>query len=406
MSGFLKDINIIEMGTYVVVPKACRMMADWGASVTKVELPGGEVWRYYGRALSLPSDPLNNIHFQTENANKRCICLDLKTPEGMEALMRMLETADVFLTNTRTKSLVKMGLDYETLKEKFPRLIYANFTGMGEEGAEKDAPGYDVSAFWARSGILYEWALKENIPFKPKPGFGDSTTAPALVAAVMAALYNRTKTGKGEKIKMSLLASGLFYNSVSMLAAQFQERDSYPESHYHLKNPSYAVYKTLDNDWILFSITNWDVNSRFLLEALELKEHLGDPKLCTLNGVKEHITEAIKLFEQAIKKMHTDEVLNALRAKDIVCEKLMHPCDVAHDKQAWANGYLREVTLPGGVSAILPNNPIKFENISEVPFTIAPLLGEHSERILKELGYSEEEISLFLEKKIAYQAQL
>lgn len=403
MEKFLSDIKVVEMGTYVVVPKAARMLADWGADVIKVELPGGETWRHYGRVLSLPADDGNNVLFQTENVNKRCIALNLKTPEGIEVLMKLLETADVFLTNTRTKSLEKMGLDYESLKERFPRLIYANFTGMGEEGPDKDKPGYDVSAFWSRSSILYEWCLKENTPFKPKPGFGDSTTAPALAAGVLAALYNRTKTGRGEKVKLSLMATGMFYNSVGMLIGQYLPREKYPESRYGLQNPSYAVYKTRDDDWVIFSITDWDNRYPPLLEALGLSEYIGHPLFSTLASVKANIQETTHIFEDAILRMGTDEILEALSSRDIVCEKLAQPWEVARDQQAWANGYLSEVTMRDGSKVVLPNNPVQFESMPQEPMAPAPLLGEHSVSVLRDLGYSDSQIEDYIEKKVIRQ---
>ena len=182
MNSPLEVLKVIELSTHVAVPKAARIMADWGADVIKVEPPRGEGWRVMGTAYALPCKDDNNPLFQSENANKKSIALNLKSEEGLGVLLKLLGNADVFMTNTRSRSLKKLGLDYETISSKFPKLIYAHFSGFGDDGPEKDRPGFDVGAFWARGGALVEWVLEGNTPSKPVPGFGDGASGSALLA--------------------------------------------------------------------------------------------------------------------------------------------------------------------------------------------------------------------------------
>lgn len=399
MNGLLNGIRVVEMGTYIVVPKAARMLADWGADVIKVDLPNGEYWRHYAGDIGLPGGDDNNVIFQTENVNKRCISMDLKQKESVEALLKLLEKADVFMCNLRNKSLKKLSLDYESLKEKFPRLIFANFTGYGEEGEESNKPGYDTTAYWSRNGSLYGWTLKGNYPFKPWPGFGDSTTAPMLASGILAALYQREKTGKGDQVIGSLLGSGMFYNSTDIVCAQFMPRDMYPMSRGTMPGPTFSVYRTADDNWVHFSLADWEVRSPLLLKALGMEEFIDDERFATFFTTVKYCNELVPLFEEAIVKMTAEEFINALEALDIICAKLEHPADVSKDKQAWANGLLREVQLGQDTKVIIPNTPIQFGSKPEVPFRVAPMLGEHSVEILLELGYTNEDIQEMLDNK-------
>ena len=152
----LEGVKVIDLTYFVAGPGAARILADWGADVIKVEGLKGEEWRILGKNYGIPYTAEENALFTAQNANKKFIALDLKKEDGKEALLKLLENADVFISNVRLKSLVKMGLDYDSLKERFPRLIYCHFTGFGYEGPDAARPGFDMAAFWARSGAIVD----------------------------------------------------------------------------------------------------------------------------------------------------------------------------------------------------------------------------------------------------------
>ena len=156
MESILEGVKVVELATYAAAPGTARMLADWGATVIKVESPGGDAMRAFSKNMGMPDTDQESPIFQLENANKTGICIDLKKPGGLEVLHKLLEDADVFVTNTRLKSLTKLGLDYESLAPKYPKLIWAHTSGLGTDGPEAYKPGFDITAYWARSGGLMD----------------------------------------------------------------------------------------------------------------------------------------------------------------------------------------------------------------------------------------------------------
>lgn len=400
----LEGIRVIELGTYVAVPTAARMMADWGADVIKVEAPNGDYYRTHaGRFFRLPNDEDYNVIFQHMNANKRDICLNLKTPEGKDALMTLLETADIFITNTRPKPLEKLGFGYDILKERFPRLICGYFSGFGEKGPDKDRAGFDTAAFWARGGALVDWAVAESTPSKPFPGFADGAVGAAFLAGILAALYGREHTGKGDAINISLFGTSLWYNNASLITGQPQFGNTFPKSRYAQSDPMAPLYKTKDGDWLLITETNWDTKYHKILTLIGKEKYIDDPRFKTLEATRQNMAEVVKVIEEGFANTTTKIALAGLVEMDTVHEKLASPADLYKDEQALANDYLCEVTFPAGQKVVYPNNPVQFDSLPTAPYNLAPKLGEHSAEILKELGYSHEKISSMEETKAIIQ---
>ena len=177
-SGF----NHVSGGSYTV-----RVLGEWGADCIKIESHKGDPARTQGAVFNMPFTDDENLAFDVANLNKKFITLNLKTEKGLEICYKLLEEADVFVTNTRTKSLVKLGLDYDTLKEKFPKLIFAQVLGYGEKGPEKDTAGFDVTCYMARGGVFGTTVNRGDAPMIPTNGFGDFQVAMSLASGICAA---------------------------------------------------------------------------------------------------------------------------------------------------------------------------------------------------------------------------
>jgi cinnamoyl-CoA:phenyllactate CoA-transferase len=219
----LEGIKVIDMSTFIGAPACARFFAEFGADVIKIEPKGGDVVRFNGVSEGRLGTPYENTTWDLENAHKRGLVIDLKSPEGIEILLKLLENTDIFITNWRPQAIAKLGLDYDSLKDKYPKLVYASFTGYGEEGPDCNLPGYDFTAFWARSGLLGTLYQKGTEPINLIPGVGDHTTGMFLAAGIMVALYNAQKTGKGDKVEINLLHSAIWTQAITIQADQYTE---------------------------------------------------------------------------------------------------------------------------------------------------------------------------------------
>ena len=220
----LEGVKVVEMSTVVAGPTTARMLCAYGAEVIKVEGLDGDVMRVGGVHEYTPyADDLNPL-FTIHNSNKKFISLNYKTEEGKKILLDLINDADVFITNVREKSLVRNGLDYESIKETNPSLIYAHFKGYGDKGPSANDPGFDISAFWLRAGALGDWQTKGSFPFLPTYAFGDMATSSAFLSGILMALYGREKTGKGTKVDISLFANGIWCNAIGVVQTQFEHR--------------------------------------------------------------------------------------------------------------------------------------------------------------------------------------
>ncbi|WP_313343054.1 CaiB/BaiF CoA-transferase family protein [Sedimentibacter sp.] len=393
----LTGVKVVDLTYFIAGPGTARILADWGADVIKVEPFWGDPGRTTGAGMGAPTTFGVNPLYSCYNSEKRGISVDLKSEKGMEILHKILATADVFVTSYRTKALQKLGLDYESVHEKYPRIVWAQINGFGDYGPAKDNPGFDTVAFWARSGAMLDSAEK-GTTVNPPIGFGDATTSCSLSGGIAAALYQQQKTGIGAKVMVSLFAQAIW--NLSSLVASTQYGDIYPKTRTEANSPVINSYKCKDGGWIFLSILEHERYYDSLCKVIEREDLIGNEKYSTTLAAKVNSSEFIEIISKQFEKWTQDEMDKKLIAADIAHEKIQGVNDVIKDPQAIANNYLYEVENRDGSKCFMAMPPIKFNTIDVHVKNDAPLIGENNEEILKEIGYSEEEIKQFTEEKI------
>ena len=305
MSKPLEGYTVVEMSTFVAGPVTARLLADLGATVIKVERPEGDAWRETGISyLPLRFSHEENPVFDIYNAGKQHIALNAKNPQGMEVLLKLLEKADVFVTNTRPGALKRLGLDYETLKTRFPRLVYAILLGYGEKGSDAEMPAFDTSAFWARSGFLRDLALRREdyAPVQPPYSMGDTVSGYLLVAEVCAALLRRERTGQGDLVKSSLLHNSIFTMGTMAITSQPPFGRVYPEDRPGWSAPC-GDYQCADGEWVFLS--GYTAAMYPVLYKLIGREDLEtDPRFNTAMGRWDNRHEYYAIVKEADRRMY------------------------------------------------------------------------------------------------------
>jgi crotonobetainyl-CoA:carnitine CoA-transferase CaiB-like acyl-CoA transferase len=388
----LEGLRVVEMATYIAAPSAGCMLADWGAEVIKIEPPGGDPIRNILKAMS-GADVDENPVFDLDNRGKRSLCIDVKTPEGAEAIRRLIAKADVFITNVRPGALGRIGLDWASISEAHPRLIYGSVTGYGLEGEERDRPGFDLAAFWARSGLARLTVPKDMDPIPMRTAVGDHTTGIALAGGIVAALYEREKSGKGRLVETSLLRTGIYCLGSDMAVQLRFGRIASTRPRTQAINPINSFFKAGDGTWICVLTRHAEGDWRRLAKALGQPGLADDPRFANTKARKENATELTGILDGIFASAPLEHWAEKLDAEDLVWAPVQTPAQVAADPQAEAAGAFVETELAGGGTFRSVATPVRFHGDERHRFPPAPTPGEHNTQILSEIGYSPAEIA-------------
>ena len=398
----LEGLKVIEMATYVAAPAAGAMLRDWGADVTKIEpLSGCPMRRFFeGMKSNVPIE--GNPIFTLDNRGKKGITINTSDQKGADIVRKMINDADVFLTNVRPQSLESAKLDHKTLMKINPRLIYCSLTGYGLEGEEKNKPGFDIAAYWSRSGMAHLTQRKGEEPLPIRTASGDHITAISTVSGILAALYERGNTGVGKLVETSLVRTGI-YSIGSDMALQLKfGRVPSTKNRDQQINPLFNFFKTKDDRWICLSPrAGGDYDMPKVVRAIGKEEWLNNDKFNSNQARRENASEFIKEMDKAFSNHTLSEWGNKLDAEDLVWSPVQNLKEVSMDSQAIASGAFSEVEDQDcSESYKTVSSPVRFHNSDDGPKGPAPKLGQDNFKVLNELGIGNNEINSLIDEGV------
>ncbi len=380
----LKGLRVVEMSTWIAAPGCAMIMAEWGADVVKVESPDGgdAIRRFYPDTPESPGNPI----FSMENRGKRGAALDIYQPEGRAALLALLKRADVFITNLRPRALERTQLDYASLKDELPRLIYAVVTGFGLVGDDADRPAFDLTGFWTRSGIAASTIPPDQEPFTCRPGFGDHVTALATLSGVLAALHERQTTGRGRMVEASLLRTGVY--ALGWDASIHLRYGEATTAQPRADRPSAisGYFRTADDRYVCVAPRGPGCFPA-VMRGLGLAHILDDPEYGPPPwGDLEKTRRVRAMVDVAFARLTLDEAGAMLTAGDLIWAPMATLEEVAIDPQARAAGCFVVTPDHYGGAFEAPATPIRFPALDIEPRAPAPKLGQHTREVLAEAG--------------------
>jgi crotonobetainyl-CoA:carnitine CoA-transferase CaiB-like acyl-CoA transferase len=385
--GVLDGVRVLDVASFIFGPACAATMADFGADVIKVEAPGsGDPYRYVHKSLPFPPCELDYL-FQQDNRSKRGVVVNLNVDGGREVFMRLVRWADVVITNFPPRVLASLRIRYEDLVAEHPQLIYAQVTGFGETGGDMDKPGYDATAYWARTGLMDSVRTHNSEPAVSLGGMGDHPSAMTLLSGVMMALYRRERTGKGAKVSSNLMANGAWAASVMIAgvlagAPAFQRLDRTEPSNALINN-----YATRDRRWILLAAVQQEREFPRLMKALDREDLVDDPRFIDRAARAANAGALAKLIDAAISARDFQDVSAALDRNLVTFGMMNTLSETVDDAQMRAAGVFVPVSGLDVGRGELVDSPIWLSGVRKRAAHRAPALGEHTDAVLRELGF-------------------
>lgn len=395
MAGPLTGIKVVEVANFLAVPCCAALMADMGADVIKVEPLAGDPYRWMSSDGTYGFDFPINYAFEMDNRGKRGISVDLNKPQASEIIQKLAGDADVFVTNLLPRRMEKFGLTYEQLSAHNPRLIYLALSGYGPVGPKRDKPGFDHTAFWASSGLMHLYSQLSEEPIDILNGMGDHTTAPTLLAGVLAAILERQRTGKGRLVTTSLMNMGLWVIGADVQEALASNSPLIRRSRVDAIDALINTYKTSDDKWYLLVMPDSQANWAKLCNALGQPDLITDPRFAKFEDRRAREPEVISVLDGIFARKSMAEWTPILEAHNVIFAPVREMLEAISDPQVALNDMLRTLQHPEHGPYKVLNTPVHLEDTDIGPKGPSPELGQHTEEVLLEMGYSWKDIDRF-----------
>ncbi len=403
MPGPLEGVRVVEVASFVFVPAAAAILADWGAEVIKVERPD---WGDPVREVSAWGVParVNGVGhlFEVTNRGKRAIGIDVNTPEGREILLSLVDTADVFMTNLLPAARTKLGIDPEDILARNPRIVYGRGTAQGPRGPLAGKGGFDGITYWGRSGaaVGVTPAGAEFPSPMPGPGFGDLQSGTALAGGIGAALFQRERTGKGTVVDVSLMSAGLWAMGMTVSGSSVLDVDELPApDRTKTANPLTNVYRTKDGHFVALGFLQAD---RYWAELCILVDRLDwvvDERFDTMQSRAANSEACVKMLDELFAERDLAEWEDLLSRQQGQWDVFLKAGEVRHDEQVQANDFAQLIQHDGDGKVVLVPAPAQFGGeVSKLGR--GPALGADTDGLLAELGYDATAVADLRNRKV------
>jgi crotonobetainyl-CoA:carnitine CoA-transferase CaiB-like acyl-CoA transferase len=387
--NIFSGLKVVDLASFIAGPSAAVILSDFGAEVIKVEPPSGDYWRH---GHQVPPQPQAEDAYQwhLNNRNKRGLALDLKSSGAPPVLERLVKWADVLIVNTPHPARKRLKLEYDDVAPWNPRLIYADVTGFGDKGPDADLPGFDITSYWARSGLLSMTRDAGVPPTWPVSGSGDNATGVGLYSAIVTALYRRERTGKGSYVTTSLLAEGIWAASVSIQAALVGAKFYGLHDRKHPANAAMNVYRSADDTWFVLLVTPDKLVA--LAQAIGRTDLLKDPRFSDPAKLLANMPLLTAILDEVFAAQPMAHWYEAFNGVHITFGPVRGPQEVIDDPQLRPNEIVVPLEGAGGKLTSTISSPIQVHGVAKTPARRAPDIGEHNDEILQQLGFSGAEI--------------
>ncbi|MGJ7511204.1 CaiB/BaiF CoA transferase family protein [Variovorax sp. GT1P44] len=382
----LRGVRVVEFAHWMAGPLTSGLLADWGADVIKVEPPGGEPMRTIFSKMGARAGTPNGA-FTLANRGKRSVEIDIKTAEGHDAFERLLARADVLVSNLRPDALQRLNLGAAEVRERHPHLVYCTVSAYGWGGPDQDRPGYDIAAFFGRTGIAHEITTAGTAPPALLQGIGDAFTAMAAASGILAALMERQQTGKGRFVEASLMRTGMWALGGELGQQALGGHPKPPRPRETSRTPMYNSYRCADGRWFFLVGVEAKRHLPSVLRAIGRADLVEDERFRDARAIASHSVDLIRLFDEAFGAQPLAHWAQQLDAHEVWWAPVQTPADLMEDAQAQAIGAWVEVEGSKSVDA-----PVRFDFTARSGVRPPPATGQHTAEVLTELGFSDEQI--------------
>ena len=387
----LEGIRVVEYGIFHAGPGACAILGDLGAEVIKIESRAGDPERYWTRLgqmnLALPDG--ESAMFQASNRNKKGIGLDIKNPAGRKVFHRLIQNADVFLTNIRKSTKKKLQIDYHSLLSVNPKLIHANVSGYGPEGPMSDLGAFDPLGL-ARSGMMFVSGREE--PLLMHIGILDQAASMTMSHAIITALFVRERRGVGQEIHVSLFGAAQWLMHPTLLIGNLLSIEPVVHHDRNAHSPLRNFFRCRDGEWIIGTHHPEERFWKRFCDATGQSHLADDPRYATDDARAANSEELVEHFDGVFARKTRDEWMEIFRVQGLMFCSIQHADEVKDDIQARVNGYVVDHVDKNLGKVQIPGYPVHFSECTAGTRTLAPSLGEHTTEVLRETGYTESEI--------------